>query len=172
MRRYRSVPRPIPQTLPTTRPPSNPSTIFDAALKAYERRTGRNLIAYPLTTQQQACDSPEAMLTILQSQATHFGLSWVGNEKLRTWLGPVVNVMYAFSATLGGGISPVTINDPTVGYFTLMSIRQRVSPTKAFFAGVDVLFTVSDPAYSLVQALVTSRALRQLKMNLKVRKPS
>ena len=80
--------------------------------------------------------------------------------------------MYAFSATLGGGISPVTINDPTVEYFILMSIRQRVSPTKAFFAGVDVLFTVSDPAYSLVQALVTSRALRQLKMNLKVRKPS
>lgn len=171
MRRYRSVPRPIPQTLPTTEPPSNPSIIFDAALKAYERRTGRNLIAYPLTTQQQACDSPEAMLTILQSQATHFGSSWVGNERLRTWLGPVVNVMYAFSATLGRGISPVTIN-PTFGHLTLTPILQRVTPTKAFFAGVGALFTVSDPAYSLVQALVTSRALRQLKMNLKARKSS
>jgi hypothetical protein len=164
MRRHRSsVPRPIPQTLPTIRPSFNPSAIFDAALKANEKRTGRNLVVYPFATQQQARDSPEAMLTILQTQAAHFGSSWVGIEKLRTWLDPAVNVLYAFSATLGGGISPVTINS-TVENLTLMSIRQRVSPTKAFFAGIGVLFTVSDLLNPFVRVSVISRVLRQLKM--------
>lgn len=83
---------------------------IDAALKAYEKRTSQNLITHPLATQLQARDSPEAMLTILQHQAVQLGLSGVGDEKLKTWLGPVVNVLYAFSATLGEDVGPVTIN--------------------------------------------------------------
>ena len=119
--------------------------IIGAALKAYEKKTKQNLITHPLATQLQARDSPEEMLTILQRQASQLRPSGTaGDEKLKTWLGPVVNVLYSFSATLGEGAGLVTINS-FVGHLNLISTGQGISPTKAFFAGVGILLLVSDP---------------------------
>src|ERR1700744_1099483 len=33
------------------------------------------------------------------------------NERLSSWLNPIINVLYAFSATLGGGVGLVRLND-------------------------------------------------------------
>lgn len=107
---HSSAPHPTPQTLPSKKTSYNLEAIFNAALKAYQKRTTKDLISHPLTAQLQACDSPSAILAILQSQAAQFGSSPGGDEKLTTWLVPVVNVLYAFSAVLGEGDTPVNVN--------------------------------------------------------------
>ena len=44
-----------------------------------------------------------------------------GDEKLTKWLDPTINVMYAFSATLGNGVR--LVNCETVGYPSKNRIR-------------------------------------------------
>ena len=137
---------PMFQTLPTTKSSYNLPAVLDAALIAYKKRTRQNLIAHPLTTQLQACDSPRAILIILQSYAKQFGSSQSGNERLNTWFGPVTNVLYMFYARLDEGVGLVNIN-LFVGHLALMSIQQRLSPAKVVVAGVGILFLVSDSGF-------------------------
>ncbi|KAI9459503.1 ankyrin repeat-containing domain protein [Lactarius psammicola] len=60
-------------------PSSNFQLIFGAALKAYERRTKTDLLAHPLASQLQACNSPGSILangSALQlTSFSHFQLS-------------------------------------------------------------------------------------------------
>jgi hypothetical protein len=95
---------------PSAKSPSTSSNfqpIFNNALKAYEKRTKKNLLSHPLAIQLQACDSPGAILSILQQQGQEFDQSRSGDEKWTKWLDPTVNVLYAFSETLGGGLGLV-----------------------------------------------------------------
>lgn len=51
-------------------PPStstNFEALFDAALTAYKRKTKKDLHAHPLAAQLQSCNSPPAILAVLQS---------------------------------------------------------------------------------------------------------
>ena len=86
--------------------------IFDKALKAYKKKAKEDLTIHPLAAQLQACDSPAALLTILQDQIDQFNQSRSrsDDERLQKWLNPTINVLSAFSATLGGGIGLVNIN--------------------------------------------------------------
>ncbi len=83
---------------------SNFNVIFEKALKAYQKRTKQDLTVHPLASQLQSCDSPAAILTILQGQVDQFIQSRSGDERLRSWLNPTISVLYAFSATLGEGV--------------------------------------------------------------------
>jgi hypothetical protein len=94
-------------THPTTSPSSNFQLIINNALKAYEKRTKKDLLAHPLAAQLQPCDSPGAILTILQQQIQEFSQSRANDERWSKWLDPTVNVLYAFSATLGEGVGLV-----------------------------------------------------------------
>ena len=94
----------------TTASSSNFNTIFDKALKAYTKKTKQDLTAHPLATQLKACDSPAAFVTILQDQIDQFRRSHNGDERMQRWLSPTINVLYAFSATLGQGVGMVSIN--------------------------------------------------------------
>jgi hypothetical protein len=89
---------------------SNFKVIFEKALKAYKTKTKQNLITHPLATQFQACNSPADILAILQDQVHQFEQSRSGDERLRRWLSPTINVLYAFSATLGQGIGLVPVD--------------------------------------------------------------
>jgi hypothetical protein len=42
--------------------------VFNNALKAYEKCTKNGLLAHPVAAQLQACESPDAILSILQQQ--------------------------------------------------------------------------------------------------------
>ena len=95
------------QASSATSPSSNFQLIFNNALKAYEKRTKKDLLSHPLAVQLQACDSPSAILSILQRQVQEFDQSRGVDEKWTKWLDPTVNVLYAFSETLGGGIGLV-----------------------------------------------------------------
>jgi hypothetical protein len=85
---------------------SNFQLIINNALEAYKKRTKNDLLAHPLAHQLQACDSPATILAIFQQQV--LGLDQSGSDDRWTkWLDPTVNVLFAFSATLGAGVGLV-----------------------------------------------------------------
>ena len=84
-------------------------SIINAALKSYEQQTKKDLLAHPLAAQLQSCDSPSDILTVLQDQAHEFGRSQSANGTQSRWLISTVNVLYAFSATLGEGVGLVSL---------------------------------------------------------------
>ena len=88
---------------------SNFRLIFNNALKVYEKHTKKDILAHPLAAQLQACDSPTAILTVLQQQVQEFDQSRSSNEALSKWLDPTVNVLYALSGTLGEGVGLVRL---------------------------------------------------------------
>src|SRR5579863_2691985 len=81
--------------------------IFNNALRAYEKRTKNDLLAHPLAAHLQACDSPSAVLFVLQQQVQELNQSRSSDASLTNWLDPTVNVLYAFSSTLGEGVGLV-----------------------------------------------------------------
>ena len=93
---------------------SNFKVIFENAFKAYQRKAKQDLTVIPLFSQLQACDSPAAILTILQDQVDQFIQSRSGDERLKRWLGPSINVLYAYSETLGAGVGLVRVNPSVV----------------------------------------------------------
>ena len=87
---------------------SNFQAIFQAALKSNQKQTKKDLLTHPLASQLQQCDSTNAVIAILQDKVREFDKSHSGDERLTKWLGPTVNVLNAFSATIiSGGFSPV-----------------------------------------------------------------
>ncbi|KAI9442830.1 hypothetical protein BJY52DRAFT_451091 [Lactarius psammicola] len=100
---------------------SNFQSIINASLKLYEKQTKKDLLAHPLTAQLQSCNSPSDVLTVLKDQVHGFGLFHSGDETQARWLISTVNVLYAFSTTLGEGVGLV------------------FSPAKVIFAGFGVL---------------------------------
>ncbi|KAH8992249.1 hypothetical protein EDB86DRAFT_3244403, partial [Lactarius hatsudake] len=102
---------------------SNFRTIFVAALKAYEKKTKTDLLTHPLATQLQSCNSSTDVLVVLHDKVNEFDHSRSQNERLSSWLNPTINVLYAFSATLGEGVglifSPAKVISAGVGVFLL-----------------------------------------------------
>ncbi|KAH9060249.1 hypothetical protein EDB87DRAFT_622356 [Lactarius vividus] len=99
--------------------------IFNAALKSYKKQTKKDLIAHPLASQLQSCDSTSAILAVLQEQVRQFDQAHSGDERFTKWLIPTVNVLYAFSAAVSEGVGLV------------------FSPAKVIFAGIGVLLSAS-----------------------------
>ena len=129
---------------PAAQTASSPNflVIFEEALKLYTKRTKQDLTAHPLATELQTCDSPAAILIILQGQVDQFNQSRRGDERLHRWLSPTINVLQAFSETLGEGISLVNISWSVVD-LALIPIWQAFSPAKVIFVGAGVLLQVS-----------------------------
>ena len=101
-------PHPISQVSPMASASSNFQSIFHASLQAYDNKTKNNLLDHPLAAQLQSCDSPNAVLTVLQDLVQQFDQRRTSDERLNNWLDPTVNVLYAFSDTLGEGVSLVS----------------------------------------------------------------
>ncbi|KAH9973635.1 hypothetical protein BJV74DRAFT_889043 [Russula compacta] len=115
---------------------SNFQLIFSHALETYEKQTKKDLLAHPLAAQLQSCDSPSTILALLHQQVQDLNQSRNNDEKLTRWLDPTVNVIYAFSDTLGEGVSLV------------------FSPAKVIFAGVGVLLLVAKDVRASQETLV------------------
>ena len=86
---------------------SNFQLMIDNALNKYKQRTKNDLRAHPLAAQLESCDSPSAILAVLQEQVLGLDQSRSADERWTKWLGPTVNVLYAFSSCLGSGVSLV-----------------------------------------------------------------
>jgi hypothetical protein len=88
---------------------SNFQSIFNTALKAYEKRTKKDLLTHPLASQLQTCDSPGSILAVLQGQVDDLDQARESDERLTKWLSPTVNVLLAFSDALSEGVSLVRL---------------------------------------------------------------
>ena len=91
-------------------PHSNFESIFNAALETYKRRTKNDLASHPLLPTIQSCESPEAILTVLREYLPASSQSQNGDDRFTKWVTPMINVLYSFSATLGGGVGLVSIS--------------------------------------------------------------
>ena len=79
-------------------------------MEEYKRKTKKDLISHPLLPSLESCDSPEAILAVFREQIPGFSESQDADDRLTKWVTPTVNVLHAFSDTLGQGIGLVSIN--------------------------------------------------------------
>ena len=79
-------------------------------MKAYEKKTKTDLFTHPLATQLESCNSSTDILAVLQEKVNELDESRSRTEKLSSWLNLTLNVLYAFSATLGQGVGVVSLN--------------------------------------------------------------
>ena len=77
------------------------------ALDTYKKRTRKDLRAHPLAVQLQTCDTPSAIIAVLKEQVQGLDQSPSTDERWTNWLDPTVNVLSAFSDTIGAGVSLV-----------------------------------------------------------------
>ncbi|KAH9023704.1 hypothetical protein EDB84DRAFT_1678242, partial [Lactarius hengduanensis] len=106
------------------------------ALKEYRKRTGKELITHPLAEEIASCDSPKAILAVLQGKANELNQSQSGDERLTKWLTPTVNVLNALSATLGEGVGTV------------------FPPTKMIFSGISIFLVAARDTAASRDALI------------------
>ena len=140
-------------------PSSNFRSIFNAALKAYEKKTKKDLLAHPLAAQLQACKSPSDILAILQEKVNEFDQSRSADERLSQWLNPTINVLYSFSATIGAGIGLVSAVKSTCFSSNSSPISQVFSPASVIFSGIGVLFSVSIVFDLCVEVILTMKSI-------------
>jgi hypothetical protein len=88
---------------------SNFQLILNNALKAYKKRTKKDLLAHPLATQLQSCNSPSAILALLQEQVLGTDQSRSNDDRWTKWLDPTINVLFALSVTLGEAVGRVCL---------------------------------------------------------------
>jgi hypothetical protein len=85
----------------------NFTAIFNAASNEYKRVTGKSLDTHPFAAKLDTCHSPEAISNVFRTQARAISGIQKDNEKLMTWLEPMVYLLSTFSDTLGEGIALV-----------------------------------------------------------------
>ncbi|KAH9013210.1 hypothetical protein EDB85DRAFT_1877177, partial [Lactarius pseudohatsudake] len=131
--------------LPTTSS-SNFDSIFRTAFKAYKKQTGQDITSHPLAAWLKTCDSPDAILAVLKAQVDEFDQSRRDDERLTKWLNPTVNVLYAFSATLGEGVGLVSLGRLPHSRFAFSNSFSRYSSviqaSKDVAASHDVLIDI------------------------------
>jgi hypothetical protein len=80
---------------------SNFQLILDNALKAYKKRTKKDLLIHPLASQLQACEFPADIVAVLQQQIQGLDQSRSSDERWTKWLDPTINILLTFSQTVG-----------------------------------------------------------------------
>ena len=121
---------------------SNFQQIINNALNTYSKRTKNDLRAHPLASHLQSCDSPSAIVAVLQEQLRGLDQSRSTDERWTKWLDPTVDVLYAFSGILGSGVSLVCLRTCTCLICFLIFMLQLFSPASVIFAGIGVLLSV------------------------------
>ncbi|KAH9989691.1 hypothetical protein BJV74DRAFT_885148 [Russula compacta] len=131
----------------------------NATLNGYENKTKKKLLTHPLAAQLQSCNSPAEILPVLQGLVQQFGRRRRSDERLTTWLKPTVNVLYAFSATLGQDVGLVygplshecqAAKDVDAGQDVLVDIFVRI---KNFFRRLE-LYTEVSPTAAMTDIIV------------------
>ena len=91
----------MPRTLSTTDPSDRFRSILDKSLKAYTKKTGKDLLTLPLFRDLSVCNSPEEILD--KPRDPNLGFNQPGNsdDSWSKWLIQTVKVLYELSATLG-----------------------------------------------------------------------
>jgi hypothetical protein len=92
---------------------SDVQSVLTTALEAYEETTKINLLTHPLAAQIQSCDSPTAILSVIQDLIQQFDQDHTSNQGLTNWppdLNSTAKVLYGLLATIGQGVDLVGLN--------------------------------------------------------------
>jgi len=81
--------------------------MFNNALGAYAKKTKKHLLTHPLSAKLQHCHLPAAILLVLQELVQQLDQHRCRNERIRSCLNLIVNVLYALSTTIGEGVGLV-----------------------------------------------------------------
>ena len=100
---------------------SNFAAIFDAASREYKSLTKQDLATHPLAAAIEGYNTPDAILDIFRKQTSAFDKFCKGDDKLMEYLGPIVNILFTFSETLGEGVSLVSSHSPSIYYDAVSS---------------------------------------------------
>jgi len=134
----------MPSVPSTSTSHTNFTYIFNAALEAYRRKTKKDLASHPLLPSLQHCHSPEDILSVLREQIPTFNQSQNSDDQILKWVIPTVNVLNAFSDTLGKVVGPVNFNTLRCGGISVLIFTfQGFPPANIIFAGIGVLLSVS-----------------------------
>ena len=80
--------------------------IFEAASNKYKTLTGQDLRTHPLATELESnYNSPDSVLGVFRRQAQALDKFRNGDDKLMKYLKPIVNILFAISATMGSLVS-------------------------------------------------------------------
>src|SRR6201996_3437061 len=128
----------------TSSPTPGFKPIFEKALEEHKKKTGNDLTTHPLAAQIQGCDSPGAILTVLEGKANELNQSRSSDERLTKWLNPTVNILNALSVTLGQGIATVSSSRLLHHDRSVSLVKIQVfPPTQVIFSGINILLVVS-----------------------------
>ena len=159
------------QSPSTSSSSSNFRTIFVAAIKAYEKKTKTDLHTHPLATELQSCNSSSDILAVLLDKVNEFEKSRSHNERLSSWLSPTINVLYAFSSTVGQGVGLVSLNGSTLPTISVHFLSQIFSPANVISAGIGILFLVRILPNRFLEAFSTLKSVRLPRTSAQVKKP-
>ncbi|KAH9035521.1 hypothetical protein EDB85DRAFT_2143687 [Lactarius pseudohatsudake] len=109
---------------------STSKAIFDNALEEYKKETGTNLTTHPLANNLQTCDSPDAVLNVLQEHVRAYEESRNGDQRLIKLLDPMICIC-----------------------FSLHSVK-RFKPARVIFAGFSVLLATAKVSEASHNALI------------------
>ncbi|KAI0272000.1 hypothetical protein BGY98DRAFT_179960 [Russula aff. rugulosa BPL654] len=145
---------------------SNFQLMINNALDTYKKRTKNDLLAHPLATRLQTCNTPSAIIVVLQEQVQGLDQSRSSDERWSKWLDPTVNVLQAFSSILeagatlafppasvifaGVGVLLSTVKDLRAGKDTLVDIFEQI---EKFFRRVEV-YTEAQPTSGMMDMIV------------------
>jgi hypothetical protein len=107
---------------------SNFQSILDAVDK-YAEQTGINLKENPFADKVKGCDSPDAVLLLLQENVKAFKDYRDQNRKFIDCLSPVVQFVHAFSGILGEAAGLVSREQSFRCLFFFHSFPQGAVPT-------------------------------------------
>src|SRR5579863_2363308 len=99
-------------------PHSNFQLIIDALVN-YSNLTGIDLSQNPFAEKLQQCNTPDAVLDLLQERGSAFHEYRDGNRGLINCLSPAVRVLHAFAGPLGEAVSLVSQNESILYIFYL-----------------------------------------------------
>ncbi|KAF8487233.1 hypothetical protein DFH94DRAFT_678273 [Russula ochroleuca] len=105
-------------------PSSSFESTFGHSLHEYKKRTGNDLFSHPLAFRLQTCESPRAIISVLQEQVRAIDQSGSGDESLTKWLSPTVNFLVALSAIQ-------------------QDVGLVIAPAKLIFVGIGVLLSTA-----------------------------
>ena len=137
---------------------SNFTSIFNASLESYNRKTKMDLASHSLLPDLQSCESPEAVLTVFRDQIPAFNQPQNDDDGLTKWVTPTVNVLYSLSGTIGQGVGLVnfkSFSSPRIA--NLIFHLQAFPPASVIFVGIGILLSVRVLHLSLVRPILTPR---------------
>ncbi|KAI0282900.1 hypothetical protein BC826DRAFT_1179831, partial [Russula brevipes] len=125
--------------------------VFENALKAYKKKTGKDLASDPLLQRLETCNSPDVVLGALREKIPYFDQPGTRNGRFMDWLDPTVNVLLNFSETIGGAVS--SAYPPAALIIT--GINSLLSAVQAASASQDAMFALFERIENFFRRLET-----------------